>query len=156
MALAVAMKHAERGFGASCSSGSTDDFLSKSILCEWHKILSQSNTSTSTSHHTRGAYRTSSARAGNTVFCHPRNIDYEMERFFSAIWDLHSRWNFFSCFNATSTTIDDSSETDVQSRNLLMTYRVVALGAIYMYGITDVQSFSDGNGRISRLSCNCV
>jgi fido (protein-threonine AMPylation protein) len=159
-ALMAAITHAEGGsfYGAPRSSRNADDFLSKDVLCEWHKILSNSNASNTGAQYILGGgtYRVGSARAGNTVFCHPRNIEHEMERFFSAIWELHSRWDIFSCFNATSPAINDMAGTDAQSRKLLMTYRVVALGAIYMYGITDVHPFSDGNGRISRLSCNWV
>lgn len=158
-ALMAAIKHAEGGspYGAPGSSRIAEDFLSRDVLCEWHKILSNSNSSRTTQY-TRGGgtYRVGSARAGNTVFCHPRNIDHEMELFFSAIWELHSRWDIFSCFNATSPAINDVGGTDAQHRKLRMTYRVLALGAIYMYGITDVHPFSDGNGRISRLSCNWV
>ena len=137
LALSKAMQHAD----ATCG---TVEVLSKDNLCQWHQILSPlSGTS-------GGAYRTSSARAGNTLFCPPHNIDHEMKCFFSAIRNLHSRWAIGSLWN-TPTMEDDNNVSQ-----LAMTYRAVALSAIYLYGISDVHPFSDGNGRISRISCNWV
>ena len=104
-------------------------FPDKIRLCRWHGLLFGKEISN---------FRFTNARAGRTVFCHPKDIDTENLRFEQAIISIFHQWK----------------EIIFQTNSYSSIYYSVGLAAIALYGISDIHMFSDGNGRLSRICAN--
>jgi hypothetical protein len=119
---------------------------SKEVICSWHALLCPN-------HPQSGRFRSSQAKAGNTIFCPSQDLDSEMGSFALAMECLHSRWS-----NQILVGISGANSAGPQTEESLITstYYCVALAAIVLYSILDIHSFADGNGRMGRICTNWV
>ena len=119
-----------------CNSDMTI-LLSKEKLCSIHAMLCPTD-------HRSGRYRTTQARAGNTLFCPPNDIDREMNHLFHSIQAYQRNWNLLPEPNSNRNGNDSISRV----------YHAIALAAMVLYGINDIHPFADGNGRMARVYAN--
>jgi fido (protein-threonine AMPylation protein) len=124
-----------QALNAACNSDMTI-LLSKEKLCTIHAMQCPSDDRS-------GRYRTTQARAGNTLFCPSNEIDREMNHLFHSIQEYLRNWNLLLEPN-------NHNGNDSVSR----VYHAIALTAMVLYGINDIHPFADGNGRIARIYAN--
>jgi hypothetical protein len=117
----------------------------RSDLCFWHSVLCPN-------HEQSGKFRTTPAKAGKTAFCHPADLDSELESFAAAMEQLYSKWA--SQILAGPSSPSASAGPQREESLITSTYYSVALAAVMLYGTTDIHPFADGNGRLGRICTN--
>ncbi len=110
--------------------------LTSNRLLQWHKVLLQDL------HPEAGHIRAKTVRAGNTVFCRPKDIHAELDKFCVSLTHLQERLHLGD---------DQSSISPAATTNA---WHSILFAAVAMYGIVDIHPFADGNGRMSRIVAN--
>jgi len=139
-ALKLAMAHSTTNKSFLGNNGSENNHsfgLSKDVLCSFHSMLCPS-------HAKSGRFRTTQAKAGNAYFCPAGNIDSEMDKLFTFMEIIWSKW------------LKRKNGHGNNCSSLDNTYYAVSLAAVLMYAINDIHPFADGNGRMSRICVNFV
>lgn len=126
----------EEAMGLGTTGSKQKDVLTSERLLQWHSILLEDL------HSEAGRIRSKTVRAGNTVFCRPKDICSELDKFCQALTNLQQRLHL----GATSAGNTPTTATNA--------WHAVLFAAVAMYGIVDIHPFADGNGRISRIVAN--
>jgi fido (protein-threonine AMPylation protein) len=126
----------EEAMGLGISGSKQKDILTSERLLQWHSILLKDL------HSEAGQIRSKTVRAGNTVFCRPKDISSELEKFCQALTNLQQR------LHLGDTAAGNTPTTATNA------WHAILFAAVAMYGIVDIHPFADGNGRISRIVAN--
>jgi fido (protein-threonine AMPylation protein) len=153
-ALLDGIAHAQEQLLSNCVVGQSDllmdSLFTKETLCACHQTVCPN-------HPQSGRYRTTAAKAGATTFCPPKDIDSQMDLFMSSLTSMQRRFvaandrNHSRRGRSGSISYDDSMSMDTQT-----VYDAVAIGALFVWGLTNIHPFADGNGRVSRIGLNCI
>lgn len=126
----------EEAMGLGTTGSKQKDILTPERLLQWHSILLKDL------HSEAGQIRSKTVRAGNTVFCRPKDISSELDKFCHALTNLQQRLHLGDAASGNTPTTATNA------------WHAILFAAVAMYGIVDIHPFADGNGRISRIVAN--
>lgn len=127
------------------------DCLTSNRLLQWHSTLLNDL------HTEAGQIRTKTVRAGHTVFCRPKEIAGELDKFCLALTNLQERLHLGrakTTIGGSSRPSTPTSSTNNTASSATNAWHAILFAAVAMYGIVDIHPFADGNGRMSRIVAN--